>query len=124
MKKFAKNLKRYRVARGLTQRQLADIVKVKSATISNYENNVSLPDLDKISEISNILEVSVDDLLTGGDEVSIVQKNKNSNYSTNAINSGVNEESEKYKEIIKLKDQLIDSQKREIDLLRKIIDKG
>lgn len=34
--------------KGLTQKELGDILCVSSGTISNYENGVHLPDVDKV----------------------------------------------------------------------------
>lgn len=49
--------------RGLTQRELGDILCVSSGTISNYENGVHLPDVDKVIALANYFHVTTDYLL-------------------------------------------------------------
>lgn len=47
----------------LTQRFLAEVLHVSVATISNYENGVHLPDIEKLIEIANYFDVTTDYLL-------------------------------------------------------------
>ena len=49
--------------RGLTQKELGDILCVSSGTISNYENGVHLPDVDKVIALANFFHVTTDYLL-------------------------------------------------------------
>lgn len=49
--------------RGLTQKELGDILCVFSGTISNYENGVHLPDVDKVIALANYFHVTTDYLL-------------------------------------------------------------
>lgn len=49
--------------RGLTQKELGDILCVSSGTISNYENGVHLPDVDKGIALANYFHVTTDYLL-------------------------------------------------------------
>lgn len=49
--------------RGLTQKELGDILCVSSGTISNYENGVHLPDVDKVIALANYFHVTTDYLL-------------------------------------------------------------
>lgn len=46
--------------RGLTQKELGDILCVSSGTISNYENGVHLPDVDKVIALANYFHVTTD----------------------------------------------------------------
>lgn len=48
---------------GLTQKELGDILCVSSGTISNYENGVHLPDVDKVIALANYFHVTTDYLL-------------------------------------------------------------
>lgn len=50
--------------RGLTQKELGDILCVSSGTISNYENGVHLPDVDKVIALANYFHVTTDYLLS------------------------------------------------------------
>ena len=49
--------------KGLTQKELGDILCVSSGTISNYENGVHLPDVDKVIALANYVHVTTDYLL-------------------------------------------------------------
>lgn len=49
--------------RGLTQKELGDILCVSSGTISNYENGVHLLDVDKVIALANYFHVTTDYLL-------------------------------------------------------------
>lgn len=49
--------------RGLTQKELGDILCVSSGTISTYENGVHLPDVDKVIALANYFHVTTDYLL-------------------------------------------------------------
>ena len=49
--------------RGLTQKELGDILCVSFGTISNYENGVHLPDVDKVIALANYFHVTTDYLL-------------------------------------------------------------
>ena len=46
--------------KGLTQKELGDILCVSSGTISNYENGVHLPDVDKVIALANYFHVTTD----------------------------------------------------------------
>ena len=66
---FAERLKMYRVLKGLTQKELADMVGVTAVTINRYENGQREPDIDLLMKISKFLDISVDSLI-GNDEYS------------------------------------------------------
>ena len=59
------NLKKLRVAQGLTQDQLAEKLHVTRQAVSNWERNVSHPDLDQLEDIAAALGVEVTTLLYG-----------------------------------------------------------
>ena len=58
-----KRIKYYRKKRGLTQEQLAFDIHTSAAYISNIERSIKKPSLKKIIQISEILEISVDELV-------------------------------------------------------------
>ena len=66
---FGTKLKEARARLGLTQEDIADGIDVSRQTVSNWENNRSLPDLRSIVEISDIYQISLDDLLKGDRKV-------------------------------------------------------
>lgn len=62
--KLSRNLIFLRESKGFSQTFLSDKLGVKPNTISNYERGVSSPDIDTLLKLSNIFEVSLDDLIS------------------------------------------------------------
>jgi len=62
MKDFADNLKRFREQKGFTRKDMADRLKMSQQAYGCYELNKREPDLTRLRDIADLLEVSVDDL--------------------------------------------------------------
>lgn len=60
-----KKLKEARTNAGLTQEQVAEKIMVSRQTISNWENGKSLPDIVSILNLSDLYQISLDELLKG-----------------------------------------------------------
>lgn len=60
---FGERLMFYRKRAGWTQKQLAEYLSVSTATISNYEKNITRPDAEKMMQISNAFGISISQLL-------------------------------------------------------------
>lgn len=60
---IGEKLKKYRKSVGLTQEQVAQKMKVSRTTISSWEINRTLPDIEKLIYLSEIYHVSLDQLL-------------------------------------------------------------
>lgn len=58
-------LKTHRARLGLSQEALADLVYVSRQTISNWENDKSYPDIHSLLLLSNVFQVSLDQLIKG-----------------------------------------------------------
>ena len=58
-------IKSYRENLKISQEELADRVFVSRQTISNWENNKNYPDIKSLLLLSNIFEVSLDQLVKG-----------------------------------------------------------
>lgn len=58
-------IKYYRGEKELSQEELAGRVYVSRQTISNWENNKSYPDINSIVLLSEIFEISIDNLIKG-----------------------------------------------------------
>ena len=69
-----RRIKYYRQKRGLTQEQLAFDIHTSAAYISNIERSIKKPSLQKIILISEVLEISVDELLGSGQPKSLTVK--------------------------------------------------
>jgi transcriptional regulator with XRE-family HTH domain len=57
---FGMTLKQLRKARGLSQRQLAEMVYVTDSMISKYEANGSIPSLETVQRMALVFNVSMD----------------------------------------------------------------
>ena len=60
---FAERLKQARIKRGYTQQQIADEMGITNSTYCGYETGKRQPDVAKIKQLANILNVSGDELL-------------------------------------------------------------
>ena len=58
---------RLRTEKSLSQGDLAEMLEVSRQSISKWENNSAVPDLEKIIKLSEIFEVSLDELVKGED---------------------------------------------------------
>lgn len=67
---FPEQLRQARVAKGLTQQQIADSLGVTNSTYCGYETGKRQPNIEKIRLLVNILEVSSDTLLETGFNIS------------------------------------------------------
>ena len=56
-------IKSYRESKNMTQNEIADILGVKSATVSKYESGTLEPNIESLKKLAEIFEVSVDELL-------------------------------------------------------------
>lgn len=56
------NLIFYRKLRKITQKQLADGIRVAATTLSGWERGVATPDIDTLFAICNFLQVSLNDI--------------------------------------------------------------
>ena len=59
---LSNNLKRFRMARNLTQEQAAEALNVSAQTISRWECNTTLPDVAILPDIAELYGVTIDDL--------------------------------------------------------------
>lgn len=73
-KKAGENISSLRIKKGMTQKQLADKLSTTEKVVSRWEKSMSYPDIEIMSKIANILDVSTEDLL--GSEKDIIKYNK------------------------------------------------
>ena len=73
---LGKQIKKYRQELQLSQEELADHVYVSRQTISNWENDKSYPDVTSLVLLSEIFQISLDNLIKGDIEVmkDVIQK--------------------------------------------------
>jgi len=59
------NISRLRAERGLSQGDLAEALDVSRQSVSKWETDASVPELDKLLRLSRLFGVSLDELVTG-----------------------------------------------------------
>lgn len=68
--RFSNTLKNLREQKNVTQKQLAEYLKVTRSTIAGYETKGKQPDYERLLRIAAYFGVTVDYLLTGTDRES------------------------------------------------------
>ena len=82
---IGQQIKKYRDQLHLSQEQLADKIYVTRQTISNWENAKTYPDIISIIKLSDLYQISLDELLKGDDKMI-----EHLNESTNIVSSNKN----------------------------------
>ena len=70
------NIKKLRIKKGLTQKDLADKIHVTFQAVSRWENNLVEPSIDILNELTKILDCSLDELF-GNDTKENLEITKN-----------------------------------------------
>lgn len=66
---LGKQIRKYRNERTLSQEALAERIYVSRQTVSNWENDKSYPDVNSLVLLSEVFEVSLDQLIKGDVEI-------------------------------------------------------
>lgn len=107
-------IKKHRIEKGYTQKQLGDLINVSKVSICGYENGTRTPGLDKLADLSNALDVTPEYLL--GLDVNVVEEN------TDYVIRMSREDIEIIKELknnAELYNKIIQDPKRMIELIRR-----
>ena len=62
---FPENLKNARKSKGLTQQQLADLLRLDRSAVAHYEKGTVMPHARNIQKLCDILELTFDELFNG-----------------------------------------------------------
>ena len=65
---LGENIYKHRTAKNQSQTDLADLLEVSRQSVSKWENDSAVPDLDKLIKISKIYDISLDELVFGEKE--------------------------------------------------------
>ncbi|WP_311482680.1 helix-turn-helix domain-containing protein [uncultured Anaerococcus sp.] len=65
--KIGDKLKNARMGKKLTQEEVAEKLFVSRQSISNWENNKTYPDIGNVIALSDLYQISLDELLKGSD---------------------------------------------------------
>ena len=61
-KNFSKNIKFERKAKGLTQKQVSELLGIKTQSYQAYEAGISMPTVENLIKLAAIYEASIDEL--------------------------------------------------------------
>ena len=75
--KFNEKLIKLRKASGLSQEELGDKLNVARQTVSKWELGETTPEMDKLEELSNLFEISIDELVKDSSVPNIITKEMN-----------------------------------------------
>ena len=76
---FNEKLQELRKQKGLTQEELAEALFVSRTAISKWESGRGYPNIDSLKAIANFFEVTVDELLSGEEILSIAEEDNKRN---------------------------------------------
>ena len=62
---LGENIYRYRIGKNLSQGDLANELEVSRQSVSKWENNSAVPELDKMIRMSRLFGVTIDELVYG-----------------------------------------------------------
>ncbi|UOE58026.1 helix-turn-helix domain-containing protein [Cytobacillus oceanisediminis] len=106
MDAFAQNLRKYRTEKNLSMQELADKLSLASkSAISLYETGKRQPTFETLIRISNVLEVSVDDLFYSDNPERLHLDDYRNEAGLLDIESIIRTEGIKYKDMVLNEDQ-------------------
>lgn len=73
---FNEKLQQLRKNKELTQEELAELLYVSRAAISKWESGRGYPNIDSLKAISKVFSISIDDLLSGDELLTIAEEEK------------------------------------------------
>lgn len=66
---LGENIYRLRTEKNMSQGDLADALEVSRQSVSKWENNSAVPELDKLVKMAELFGVSLDELVSGRREM-------------------------------------------------------
>lgn len=72
METLGKRISENRKAKNIKQEELAEMLLVSPQAVSKWENDISCPDISLLPKLAEILGISVDELLSGKKEKTVV----------------------------------------------------
>ncbi len=62
---LSENIKKFRIKNNITQEELAEKINVTRQAVSNWENGKTEPDIETLTKIAQIFDISIDELVDG-----------------------------------------------------------
>ena len=119
-------IKKLRAQHEWTQQEMADKMNVHLKTWQKIENGITKLDIERLKEIAEKLETTVEDLLNADEGIFINEIKDNDvgfNNNTVTINHRSEDEKALYERLIAEKDQIITGLRAEIAFLRGLLGK-
>lgn len=69
---LGENIYRLRTEKNLSQGDLAEVLEVSRQSVSKWENNSAVPDLEKLIKMAQIFGITIDELVTGHSKEDVV----------------------------------------------------
>lgn len=66
---LGENIYKYRSAKNMSQGDLADHLDVSRQSVSKWENNSAVPELEKLIKMAKLFSVTLDELITGEENI-------------------------------------------------------
>ena len=61
--KTAKTIREARTKKNMTQMELSDLMGVSYQAVSNWERGISMPDISKLTLLSEVLGIGIEEIL-------------------------------------------------------------
>ena len=74
---FSDKLQTLRRQKGLTQEELAKALFVSRTAVSKWESGRGFPNIESLKQIADFFDITVDELLSGGEMLNIAEKKEN-----------------------------------------------
>ena len=90
---FSEKLLELRKSRSLTQEELAEALFVSRTAISKWESGRGMPSIDSLKSIAKLFSVTIDELLSGDEVLTIAEEDqkKKESYRAMVLNIGSKE---------------------------------
>lgn len=118
---IAKNLANLRKEHHFTQEQMAEKLQMSKNGYAKLERGESKLNIERLQQIANVFNIDIADLLKQEKDLNVLFGDNNGNYANKYY--GNHHEIEKLELIIIHKDELLAQKDKEIELLRKLLEK-
>ncbi|GAA6940404.1 helix-turn-helix transcriptional regulator [Helicobacter pylori] len=126
--KLRQNIRDIREDKHFTQADMAEKLGLSITGYAKIERGQSQINIERLQQISKVLEVSIAELIPFGDDGVVVFNNSNDNFSNSSNfslalgNPALEAEVANLRQILAHKNEIIESRDREINLLRQQVE--
>ena len=126
--KLRQNIRDIREDKHFTQADMAEKLGLSITGYAKVERGQSQINIERLQQISKVLEVSIAELIPFGDDGVVVFNNSNDNFSNSSNfslalgNPALEAEVANLRQILAHKNEIIESRDREINLLRQQVE--